>query len=129
MVVLVVEDNEVFRTLVAENLRDIPSIQVFEAATASTALEEFQTRSPDLVFMDLDLGGENGFSVIRKIRAAGSGVPIAILTSFDLPEYKQAALRYQVDYFLTKGISTQEDLLSVVHSFLQKRTGPDRRQN
>ncbi len=121
MIVLVVEDNDIFRKLVVENLRDFPSLEVYEAATAEEALQEFQTCSPDLVFMDLDLGGENGFSVIRKIRGLRPQVALALLTSFDLPEYKQAALQYQVDYFLTKGISTQDDILGVVNSFRTRR--------
>ncbi|MFH1758821.1 MAG: DNA-binding response regulator, partial [Pseudomonadota bacterium] len=43
---------------------------------------------------------------------------VIILTSFDLPEYRQAAYERGADYFLVKGSSTNEEILELVESLL-----------
>ncbi|HSR11810.1 MAG TPA: response regulator [Thermodesulfobacteriota bacterium] len=114
--VLVVEDNAIFRQLVVEMLQDFPSLNIQEASSGEEALKKFKAQRPDLMFVDLELGGENGFILIERVRELDSKVIIVVLTSFDLPEYKELALRLKVDSFLTKGISTQEDIYGVVRS-------------
>ncbi|HSR13278.1 MAG TPA: response regulator transcription factor [Thermodesulfobacteriota bacterium] len=118
--VMVVDDNHIFRQLVVDLLREFPSVDIYEAASGREALEKFDRYMPDAIFIDLELGDENGFNVIRKIRAMNPNVIITILTSFDLPEYKEAATRYRVNHFLTKGISTHGDISAVMNSILAK---------
>ncbi len=112
--VLVIEDNDIFRQLVVEMLHDYPHLEVYEASSGEEALEKFEAYRPDVVFVDLELGDANGFSIIEKIRSQADQVIIAVLTSFDLPEYKGLAQKYHVNHFLTKGISTQEDIRTVL---------------
>ncbi len=80
-----------------------------------------KTKMPDLIFMDIELGGENGLNIVRQIKNDQPEVTVAILTSYDLPEYKEVARRHKVDYFLTKGVSTQEDILAVVDAVYSAR--------
>jgi DNA-binding NarL/FixJ family response regulator len=46
---------------------------------------------------------------------------IIILTSYDLPEYREAASQYGANYFLSKGSTTEEDILGLVQSILSER--------
>ncbi|HSR11811.1 MAG TPA: response regulator transcription factor [Thermodesulfobacteriota bacterium] len=129
MVVLVVEDNAIFRKLVRESLEgEFPFLEVCEASGGEEAIHQCGTCMPDLIFMDIDLGDESGFSVIREIRARYPDVPIAILTSFELPEYKDLARSYNIDHFVVKGAAAAEDIFAVVEEVLNDSgAGPERR--
>jgi DNA-binding NarL/FixJ family response regulator len=48
-----------------------------------TAEEQLVEVNPDIVLMDIDMPGRNGIEAVRRIRAAGSVVPILMLTVFD----------------------------------------------
>ena len=43
---------------------------------------------------------------------------VIILTNYDLPEYREAAYQFGVDYFLSKTLLTENDILDVVESIL-----------
>ena len=48
------------------------------------------------------LPGENGIQLAQKIKAQFPSVRIAFLTSYDLPEYRQAALQNGADQYFVK---------------------------
>ena len=122
--VLVVDDNKIFRELLRDLLLlNYPSVEVYEASNGEEAIQKVESHFPGLILMDIHLGGgENGLKIAEKIRQAGhSDVKIAILTSFDLPEYKEAAMEYGFEYFFIKGLSTLEDIRTLVGSVLAER--------
>lgn len=120
--ILIVEDNIFFRELLKDTLiSQLPSLDIFEAADGKEAIEKVEALLPDLIFMDIRLGEENGLKIIQKIKAKYPKIIIAILTGYDLPEYREAARQYEVDHFLTKGISTQEEIIKLVESILSAR--------
>jgi len=67
--------------------------------------------------MDIRLPGENGLEVTKKIKMRHPDVKVIILTGHDLPEYREASLRY-ADYFFSKDSSTTESILRIVRSVL-----------
>lgn len=114
---LLVEDNAPFRQSLKEMLCErFPTMGVEEAGDGEKALEKIEAQPPHLVFMDIKLPGENGLEVTRKIKARYSGIRVIILTSYDLPEYREAAKEYGADYFLSKESSSREEILSLVDS-------------
>ena len=46
---------------------------------------------------------------------------IVILTSYDLPEYREAALRFKADYFFSKDSKVIEEVVPLVKSILSKK--------
>jgi DNA-binding NarL/FixJ family response regulator len=68
--------------------------------------------------MDIDLPGEDGLELTRKIKATHPETPIIILTSYDLPEYRQLAYERGANNFLVKGSSTLGELITEVESLL-----------
>lgn len=119
---LIIEDSIFFRQLLKETLLSrFPSMEVLEAGNGEEALKKIETLPPDLVFMDIKLPGDSGLELTRKIRAQYPNIPIIILTSYDLPEYREAAREYQADHFLSKGTTTKEDILQMVKSILSSR--------
>jgi len=129
---MVVEDNPSFREIVKLNLRDqFPSMDIIEAVDGGEAFQKIDSYSPDLIFMDIGLPGENGLELTRKIKAAHPDVVIIILTSHDSPEYREAAIRYKADYFFSKDVLLNDGVFALVKSLLLKKgfsaDGSDRR--
>jgi DNA-binding NarL/FixJ family response regulator len=117
--VLIVEDNFTFRTALREILKtQFPAMAIEEAADGDEALRKIHTCPPTLVFMDIKLPGENGLEVTRKIKAEFPDVIVMILTSYDLPEYRDAAIRYGANHFIIKGSSTFEEIYSLIERII-----------
>ncbi len=120
--VLIVEDSMIFRTLLKETLQSrFPSMEIFEAADGEEAKRQLAAHLPDLVFMDIKLPGENGLDLTAKIKAEYPRVNVVILTSYDTPEYREAAVKARADHFLAKGSSSREGILTLVESILRNR--------
>ena len=117
--ILIVEDNATFRQSLKEVLlTEFPSIVVEEAADGKEALRKVDVFRPEIIFMDIKLPGENGLELTKRIKAGDPGITVIILTSYDLPEYRQAADEYGADYFLSKSSSSGREIASLVESIL-----------
>ena len=114
---LIVDDNAPFRQSLREMLREqFSTMGVEEAEDGEDALDKLETLSPHLVFMDIKLPGQNGLEVTREIKVRYPKIRVIILTSYDLPEYREAAENYGADYFLSKGSSSREEIIALVDS-------------
>jgi DNA-binding NarL/FixJ family response regulator len=101
--VLLVEDNPTFRAAFKQNLcRDFPFLTIEEAIDAEEALQKVEGAPPDLIFSDIRLPGMNGLLLTQKVKRAFPNIPIALLTGYDLPEYREAALQSGADRFFVK---------------------------
>jgi CheY-like chemotaxis protein len=115
--VLIVEDSTPFRQLLNENLRDrFRSMTIEEAADGPEAIQKVDSFSPDLIFMDIRLPGGSGLELTKKIKGQYPQIKIIILTSYDLPEYRESAQKYGADHFLVKGSSTWEEMATTVQT-------------
>ena len=124
--ILIIDDNASFRESFRDLLRQhFPDIRIEEAADMKGSLEKISEYPTDLIFVDIELAGESGLELIRKIREAHAGPVIAIFTSYDLPEYRAAAKQSGANYFFSKGGSSMEEVLDVVDSvvFEKQRRG------
>jgi CheY-like chemotaxis protein len=120
--VLIVEDSAAFRQLFKETLQDrFSSIEIYEAMNGKEALQKIETLHPNLIFMDIRLPGENGLELSKKVKALYPKTTIAILTGYDLPEYRELSRRY-ANYFFPKDSSAAENILTLVESILSPCT-------
>jgi DNA-binding NarL/FixJ family response regulator len=116
---LIVEDNDTFRQLLVESLNArFPAMIIGEASAGQEVIPKVETFFPDLIFMDIKIPQENGLSLTCKIKADYPETVVIILTSFDLPEYREAAYTRGANYFLAKGSSSNEEILALVASIL-----------
>ncbi len=116
--VLIVEDSTLFRQLLKETLHDrFPSVEIYQARDGEEALVQIEALCPQLIFMDFRLPGENGLEVTKKVKARYPKIIVVILTSYDLPEYREASWKY-ADYFFAKDSSTMENIFTLVRSVL-----------
>jgi CheY-like chemotaxis protein len=120
---LLVEDNVSFREALSDVLFSyFPKIVVEEAGDGGEALSKVEYRRPDMIFMDIQLPGENGLEVTRKIKLVYVEIVIVILTSYGLPEYRQQAFRNGADCFISKADdSCMEDILARVEGAMARK--------
>jgi two-component system response regulator MprA len=121
--ILIVDDdnrvtNAIRRTLAYEGY------QVSVAANGEGALSIARTRSPDLVILDLMLPGMNGLEVCRRLRSAGDGIAVLMLTARDEVADRVAGLETGADDYLVKPFALEE-LLARVKALLRRRGTPD----
>jgi PAS domain S-box-containing protein len=117
--VLIVEDDEDTRELVNRLLSE-SGARVLTADSAPAALERFQAESPDILISDIGLPGEDGYSLIARIRgldgASGTSVPAIALTAFARSEDRTRALQAGFQAHLAKPVEPLE-LVATVASF------------
>jgi DNA-binding NarL/FixJ family response regulator len=112
---LLVEDNDGFRHMLQTLLvEQFPSLQVLEAGNGRDALRTVIACKPQLVFLDIQLPDENGLELTRKIKTLDASTSVVILTSYDLPEYRQAAFRNGANCFMCKGTSSASDIIALL---------------
>jgi len=113
--VMLVEDDEGFRCSLAGLLTSrFPAILLGEASDGAEAMEKVKSFLPQLIFMDIKLPGQSGLEVTRRIKALHSDVMVIMLTSYDFPEYREAARASGAYGFLPKGTSTAEEIQDLV---------------
>jgi len=116
---LIVEDNSNFRQSLRETLlARFPFMSIEEAEEGGEALRKLNAFSPEIVFMDIQLPGMNGLELTRSIRAGNAGLVIIVLSSYDLPEYREAARQCGADYFFSKVYNTSQEITGLVDTIL-----------
>ena len=116
---LIVEDNCLFRQTILDILTaQFPSMVLEEAADGTAALERIDDALPDLIFMDIKLPGENGLHLTEHIKKRHPEVVVVMLTSYDWPEYREAAYKFGANHFIMKGSSTNKEIVELIESIL-----------
>jgi PAS domain S-box-containing protein len=95
------------------------------AASAAEALTEIRKRPPDVLVSDIGMPEEDGYELIRKVRALpaeqGGNVPAIALTAYARTEDRLQALRAGYQMHVTKPVELTE--LAAVVASLARRTG------
>jgi len=116
--ILVVEDNPLNLKLV----RDVLTVSGYDVVAAPSAEEGVTlaaTCEPDLVLMDIQLPGMDGYEALRLLRQNPGldAVPVVAVTAFAMREDRERASREGFDGYLEKPISVRA-LPSQVGEFL-----------
>ena len=119
--IMLVEDDDGFRSSLASLLTSrFPGILLEEAATGTEAMKKVESFLPDLIFMDIKLPDQIGLEVTRRIKALYPNVNVIMLTSYDFPEYREAARASGAYGFLSKASSTAEEIQDLVEGLWTK---------
>lgn len=101
MRILIVEDDEPLRALLKRGLSE--DGYVVDAIVDGRDCEAYVTSTRyDAVVLDLNLPGEDGLSILRRVRARGERVPVLILTARDTASDVVAGLDAGADDYLRK---------------------------
>lgn len=110
--VLVVEDHQDIRNLVALHLRDM-DCQVTLAQDGPQGLQHAEKQPYDLMVLDWMLPGISGVDICRKVRRSGNHSPILMLTANSAESEQITGLDAGADDYVTKPFSVPEFLARV----------------
>ena len=121
MKILVVDDERAVR----ESLRRALELEGYEidlAADGREALDRLETESqPDALILDVLMPGVDGLEVCRRLRRAGSRLPVLMLTARDAVENRVSGLDAGADDYVTKPFALEE-LLARIRALLRRTT-------
>jgi len=115
--VLVVDDEPDARLLIQRLLEDRHA-SVLTASSAAEALQMLQRESADVIVSDIGMPGEDGFSLIRRIRAIkdrNAATPAVALTAYARVEDRVKAIQAGFQMHLSKPVEPME-LVTMVAS-------------
>jgi two-component system, OmpR family, response regulator len=117
--IFVVEDDPVMLRMVGDYLEQ-HNMQVVPASGRQEMMQHFAVREPDLVILDLRLGQEEGFDLLREIRSR-SDIPVIITTGDRRDEIDRVVgLELGADDYVTKPFSLRE-LLARIRAVLRRQ--------
>ncbi len=116
--ILVVDDNSVAQTIASHALRR-HAYKVVCAGDGPTALAEASKAKFDLILLDLQMPGWDGFETADRVRALPgySDIPIVAVTANCSSDYRERCRQYRMQGFLAKPVRTK-DLVTAVEQHL-----------
>jgi PAS domain S-box-containing protein len=121
MRVLVVDDELDARSLIQRLLQDCKA-DVVTAASVSEAFDIIVGETPDLIVSDIGMPGEDGYGLIRRVRALKNGksqIPAIALTAYARTEDRVKAINAGFQLHLSKPVEPVE-LLAMVNSLVKR---------
>jgi len=92
---LIVDDERLARNELLRLLEKFPEIEVVgEAANGNEAVEKIEDLSPDLVFLDIQMPGMNGFEVLEHLHVVPNVIFITAYDEYALKAFEVNALDY-----------------------------------
>lgn len=79
-VAIVIDDESNVRELICAYLRE-DNFEVSSASSGEEAIELISTRNPDLIIMDIHMGGMSGLEAVQKIKESGSEAKIIVMSA------------------------------------------------
>ena len=116
--ILVVEDQEDNRQIIRDML-SATDYEIIEAESGEQALAAVAKQRPDLILMDIQLPGMDGYEATRRIKAdpALRSIPIIAVTSYALSGEEQKARAAGCDDYVPKPYSPRQ-LLAKIRQYL-----------
>lgn len=111
-----VDDQPLIRAGLRLIIESQPDLRVTgEAGDGGEAIALARRTPPDVMLMDVRMPGVDGIRAIAGVLAAGSGIRVVMLTTFDLDQYVYESLRAGASGFLLKDV-TPERLVDAVRA-------------
>ncbi len=116
--ILIVEDQEDNRRILRDLLTSV-GYELIEATDGLAGVERASSERPDLILMDIQLPGIDGYEATRRIKAdpALQGIPIIAVTSYALSGDEAKAAAAGCDGYVSKPFSPRA-LLAKVREYL-----------
>jgi CheY-like chemotaxis protein len=104
--ILVVDDNAVSRELLRYVLKPL-GLEIVEAASGWEALERIAEIRPDVVLLDVDMPGLDGYGALREIRRKPewTGLCVVAVTAYAMQGDRDKAIAAGFDDYVTKPIN------------------------
>ncbi|HZG83737.1 response regulator transcription factor [Paenibacillus sp.] len=119
--ILVIDDDEKITSMLRRGLA-FEGYRVRTARGGNEGLEALRQEEPDLVVLDIMMPGLDGWEVCRRLREAGSRVPVLMLTAKDEVADRVRGLDTGADDYLVKPFALEE-LLARIRALLRRSGG------
>jgi two-component system sensor histidine kinase/response regulator len=122
--VLLVEDNDFNQIVASELLGSVAGMSVTIASSGEEALQILDQRVFDVVLMDVQMPGMDGYQVTGRIRSQVrlAHLPVIAMTAYAMARDRQRCLDAGMDDFISKPIDPSE-LFAVLSRWVGVRTG------
>ena len=112
--ILVVDDEKDIRQLIGQILSD-EGYQVCLASNSETAMDEINSKSPDLIILDIWLKDSNmdGIEILKTVRNNDKNIPIVIISGHGNIEIAVAAVKQGAYDFLEKPFNSDKLIILV----------------
>lgn len=113
MRVQVVEDNAALRAVACLAVELADHLELAgEAADGAEAIDVAQTVRPDVILLDLEMPGMNGFAALPRLREVVPHALIVVYTSHDSARARQEATRLGAGAYVVKGSTPVHEVLA-----------------
>ena len=118
--ILLVEDNELNRDMLSRRLVR-KGIDVEFAIDGGQCMQYLESRRPDLILMDINLPGRDGYELTREIKAnpQTASIPVIALTAHAMSGDREKSLAAGCDDYDTKPVDLTR-LLGKINSLLEQ---------
>jgi DNA-binding NarL/FixJ family response regulator len=117
--ILIVDDHPLFREGLQQLVDRDPQLAVCgEASSAAEALQALRQLKPDLVLVDISLGGTSGIELIKHIKSEFEELPVLVVSMHDESLYAERALRAGAMGYVMKH-EPSKTVKSAIHKVLQ----------
>ena len=107
--ILLADDHRVIREGIRSYLEDDPQFEVIgEADSGEAAIEQTKTLQPDVILMDISMGGLSGIESTRQIREFQPDIKILALTMHNEPQYIRQMMDAGASGYLLKNSDDAE---------------------
>lgn len=111
--ILIVEDDAVLRSALAEKFREKGYV-VFEASAAQEVLSIVETEKPNALVLDLILPMEDGISLLEELRNGGHTMPAVILSNLlGSEDLRNDAKRLDAEFYNKSATSLDEVVYAI----------------
>ncbi|MBK8302649.1 MAG: response regulator [Pyrinomonadaceae bacterium] len=116
---LLADDSVTIRKVVEMSFVDA-GVDVFSTGDGEAAMQKFIEVQPDIVLVDVEMPGPNGYQICEMIKqdAATRHIPVLLLVGSFEPFDQTEAERVEADGFLTKPFQSIHDLVARVNDLL-----------
>jgi CheY-like chemotaxis protein len=121
--VLLVEDSEPLRKVLAEKLRD-DDFDVSEAGGGEEALKSIETNKPDVILTDIVMFPMDGLEFARQVRDMGTWgaeVPLIALTNQNSSEDEKRLASLNLTAYLVKSDTGLEEVVRQVQKIFKRK--------
>jgi PAS domain S-box-containing protein len=120
--ILYFEDNVANYELIRQVLADYSQIRLLWAADPKTGLEIARQKSPDLILLDLHLGGRDGAEVLQQLKAnpQTASVPVVVVSADATPNQIERLIGLGAHSYLTKPLHVRR-FIHLVEELLNER--------
>lgn len=114
--VLLVDDHKLIREGLKSMMLNLPDMEVIGSVpSGEDAINESRQNKPDVILMDIMMGGMNGIEATRWIKEFDPSIKIILVTMEISKEYVSAGIKSGVDGYLPKDV-TKETVLEAVRT-------------